>query len=240
MHARIIKQIFDSSIASDWQTRHVFMDMILLADSQGVVDIPFDVLAGRMKVAVEVVKVAVGKLCLPDPHSRNAAESGARLVRLDAESEYGWRIVNFQQYNPIGAVQRRRAYMQGYMQKYRKRKAPKKTKTKVRSKEKVAQEKTDFERFYEAYPRKVGVTAARRKWEVISKKDGFPGIEAILSAVADQKTWPSWMKGGGEFIPNPKTWLNQGRWADKPTTQAAQLPFSQRLKDIRQGEDGDS
>jgi hypothetical protein len=39
MFAKIFTQIFDSSIAEDYQTRHVFEDLLKLCDINGVVDI---------------------------------------------------------------------------------------------------------------------------------------------------------------------------------------------------------
>lgn len=37
----------------------------------------------------------------------------------------------------------------------------------------------------------------------------------MLAALAQQKKSPQWVKDGGEFIPHPATWLNQGRWQDE-------------------------
>lgn len=71
-----------------------------------------------------------------------------------------------------------------------------------------------FERFWAAYPKKTGKDAA---WKAFHKRQpGDDLTEAILTALAWQTLQPNWTKDGGQYIPNPATWLNQGRWADEP------------------------
>lgn len=77
---------------------------------------------------------------------------------------------------------------------------------------------SNFDRFWAAYPKKVGKNAAIRAWQ---KVKGKPRIDELVSAVEQQKTWPQWQRDNGQYIPNPATWLNQGRWSDEPP-QAAQ------------------
>ena len=36
LYAKVFAQIFDSSLADDWQVRHVFIDLLILADRHGV------------------------------------------------------------------------------------------------------------------------------------------------------------------------------------------------------------
>jgi hypothetical protein len=40
----------------------------------------------------------------------------------------------------------------------------------------------------------------------------------MISAVQVQSTSDQWRRNNGQFIPNPATWLNQGRWMDEGTT----------------------
>ena len=69
----------------------------------------------------------------------------------------------------------------------------------------------DFDAFWKAYPRKIGKKAAQKAYQSAVK--GHPGLsDAILVAVGLQKAWDAW-RGG--YIPNPMTWLNQGRWDDE-------------------------
>lgn len=75
----------------------------------------------------------------------------------------------------------------------------------------------DFERFWTAYPKKVGKGYCLDVWKNPKKrkKKKLPDIETILKAVERQKESEQWTKEGGRYIPNPATWLNQGRWDDE-------------------------
>lgn len=75
-----------------------------------------------------------------------------------------------------------------------------------------------FEVFWQAYPRRVGKQAAFREY---AKLKVTAELQAkILGALAAQRTNRRWLEDGGRYIPNPATWLHQGRWDDEPV----QLP----------------
>lgn len=69
-----------------------------------------------------------------------------------------------------------------------------------------------FERFWQAYPRKVGKDAA---WAVFQRKGPDDDLtDAMIAAVDRAKRSAQWQKDDGQFIPHPRTWLSQGRWQD--------------------------
>lgn len=69
-----------------------------------------------------------------------------------------------------------------------------------------------FAEFWAAYPKKVGKGDAERKW-----KTQKPPLADVLTAVKRQSGSEQWRKEGGQFIPNPATWLHQRRWEDEPS-----------------------
>lgn len=69
-----------------------------------------------------------------------------------------------------------------------------------------------FEPFWSLYPNRTGRGAAEKAW----KKVPAVAHEQIMLAVAAQSTSERWTKEGGQYIPNPATWLNQKRWLDEP------------------------
>lgn len=71
----------------------------------------------------------------------------------------------------------------------------------------------DFETFWKAYPKKQAKEYAFQCWN--NRKDK-PEMSVILAAVEIQKKSENWKKDEGQYIPQPSTWLNQGRWADEP------------------------
>lgn len=69
----------------------------------------------------------------------------------------------------------------------------------------------EFEQFWKEYPKKVGKGGAYRAWN----KAKLPPLAEILTAVANQKNSDQWSRENGRYIPNPETWINQGRWDDE-------------------------
>lgn len=71
-----------------------------------------------------------------------------------------------------------------------------------------------FDAFWQVYPNKTAKQAAAKAFDKIAPSTDL--LDEILQAVARQKTWPKWVKDGGQYIPNPATWLNAQQWLDEP------------------------
>jgi hypothetical protein len=69
----------------------------------------------------------------------------------------------------------------------------------------------EFARFWDAYPKKVGKVDAKKAW--VKNK---PPIDDVLVALLWQSKSDQWLKDGGQYIPNPSTYINQWRWHDEP------------------------
>lgn len=92
-----------------------------------------------------------------------------------------------------------------------------KTKTKTESKTDIPPKPPEgFDLFWQSYPKKVGKEAARKAF----CKVNVP-VESLLTAIERQKCGRQWQEDGGKYIPNPATWLNQGRWEDEVPVEAA-------------------
>ena len=122
--AKIFAQIFDSSIAGDYMVRHIFMDLLVLADRDGVVDMTPDAISRRTNVPEEMVIHAIAELMKPDHKSRSPLENGCRLVKLDSHRDWGWQIVNFDHYRAIRDEESRKTYFRDYKREYRQSKKP--------------------------------------------------------------------------------------------------------------------
>lgn len=75
-------------------------------------------------------------------------------------------------------------------------------------------EKTDFDRFWEVYPRREGKKAARSAFERAASEKPAAEIVAAASMFAASP------KAQGDYVPHPTTWLNQGRYDDDPAQWA--------------------
>lgn len=119
MFAKVFSQIFDSSIAEDHTTRHIFMDLLVLADSDGVVDMTPHAISRRINVPLPVVSAALERLSSPDPSSRSPGEEGRRIVLIDSHRDWGWQIVNYDHYRKTQDEEARRKYFRDYRQEKR-------------------------------------------------------------------------------------------------------------------------
>lgn len=68
----------------------------------------------------------------------------------------------------------------------------------------------DFETFWHTYPKKVGKDAALKSWNKAK-----PFLDDVLNALYWQKESEQWKRENGKYIPNPSTYINQGRWKDE-------------------------
>jgi hypothetical protein len=73
----------------------------------------------------------------------------------------------------------------------------------------------DFLEFWKTYPKKTGKDEAFKSWK---KKN--PRLDDVMFALSWQINSSQWQKG---FIPNPATYINQGRWQDEQPAEVA--PF---------------
>jgi hypothetical protein len=117
--AKIFGQIFDSSIAEDYNCRRMFMDLLVLSDPDGVVDMTHEAISRRTNVPIDQVTRYITQLLEPDPLSRSRAAEGARLVPVDTHRDWGWKIVNYHHYRKLRDDEIRRQYFRDKMRKYR-------------------------------------------------------------------------------------------------------------------------
>lgn len=69
-----------------------------------------------------------------------------------------------------------------------------------------------FEKFWQAYPRRVAKTRAENAWKKLKPNKEL--IDRILDALEKFKKTSQWLKDNGDYIPYPATWLNGRRWEE--------------------------
>jgi hypothetical protein len=87
-----------------------------------------------------------------------------------------------------------------------------------------------FESFWKMYPAKKGKTPARKAWAKAAKSPEV--IQQIMQGLANHLTCRQWTKDGGEYIPNPSSWLNQERWNDEVSHGPANTERSRPLSAV--------
>lgn len=92
------------------------------------------------------------------------------------------------------------------------------------SKEPSTRVREDFENefgiFWQEYPKKVGKAEAQKAFAKL--KPDAVALQGMIDAVRWQRETESWRKNGGQYVPNPATWLNQRRWEDEKPVDAQQ------------------
>ncbi len=81
-------------------------------------------------------------------------------------------------------------------------------------------DKSDFDLFWDAYPRKDGLSAASDAWiSAVEAGDIKYGDGAMIAeAVERAKTSRQWTQDGGRYIPMPARYIAERRWTDQGTT----------------------
>ena len=85
-----------------------------------------------------------------------------------------------------------------------------------------------FDQFWKNYPKKTGKVKARESFDRIKPTEEL--FASILAAIDQQKSSTQWRNENGRYIPNPATWLNQGRWDDEPVKTERAVQKAPRCK----------
>ncbi len=121
MFAKIFNQIYDSSIVESPETRFTFMDLLILADRNGVVDMTHEAISRRTNRPIKMIRKTIEELEGPDPRSRTPDMNGARLFRLDDHRDWGWGIVNYDYFRNLASEEQRREKTRIRVNKHRRK-----------------------------------------------------------------------------------------------------------------------
>lgn len=115
---KLFSTITESSLWSESkETRVLFVTMLAKADATGFVEAALPGLARVSNLSLEETRVAVAQLEGPDPHSKNPANEGRRVIHVPERG--GWQILNYAAYRERRNDEERQAYMRQYMKDYR-------------------------------------------------------------------------------------------------------------------------
>jgi hypothetical protein len=217
VYTKIFQQIHDSTLCLNgpWEAMVTFMQMLILSDPEGVIDMPAGAIARRTGIPLEIIEKGIAVLEQPDPNSRRPDNEGRRIIRLDDHRTWGWQITNYVHYRDMQDNEERREYFKNYKRKYRKDKKNSQNvdKSSLSTEEDVdVKEDNTFANFWSVWPsspRKVAKAACRKKWSVL--KIDHDTMLKIIDHVRLMVGTKQWQTG---FEPAPLTYLNQRRWED--------------------------
>lgn len=101
MFAKVFASLFTGSLRGQPHDILVFVNLLTFSDIAGYVDKSHRAVADEVGLSEIDVRAAILRLESPDPNSRTPEMEGARLERLDAHRDWGWRIVNYVKYRDL-------------------------------------------------------------------------------------------------------------------------------------------
>ena len=236
MYGKIHQEIYDSSLMSHgWLPVHIFIGMVVLSDKDGIISIDPQILYKRLGLDEEEVSFqrfldAIWLLEDPDELSNLSAQGGSRIIplhKIDAiVGNRGWLVVNKSHYRDEGRekpVEDKKEYDKGYAAARRKylnnnevvEKSYKVVKSSYTDTDTYTDKPkdnghsvTDFERFWQVYPKRVKKKTALEIWKR-KKPDPDTLIADVENRLANDSRWV------GGFVPDPTTYLNGERWNDE-------------------------
>lgn len=108
MYGKIFSSIYDGTLYGQWEAIVTFQQMIVLADSVGVVDMTPPALSARTSIPLEIIATGLKTLAQPDPYSRTPDNEGRRIELIDETRPWGWRIINYEYYRSLASREDKR------------------------------------------------------------------------------------------------------------------------------------
>lgn len=234
MYAKLFTSIYQGTLRGNSHGLLVFTNLLAHCDKSGEVDMHPRAIAEEVGLTVEQVRAALLVLEAPDEESRSPEEDGRRILRKDEHRAWGWVVVNYLKYRSIRDEDDRREQNRLAQERWRNKNKPASAAVdgdKPIQKQKQIQKQIQetppptprklgsagdegFDAFWLVYPNKTAKQAAAKAFAKLAPSADL--LDEILQAVARQKTWPKWVKDGGQYIPNPATWLNGQQWLNEP------------------------
>jgi len=225
MYGKIFQSMYDGTISVNWKALVTFQQMIVLCDSEGMIDITPPALSKRTSIPLDIIEDGIEYLSQPDPYSRSQEYEGRRIILIDEHRPWGWIIVNHQYYRDLSSVEDRREKARLRKQKQRAKEGGKEDVTLSHTPSRMSHHAdantdpntdntdTQFTLFWETYPKKNGRKDAEKAFMKLNPDDQL--FKKMMKALKVQKKSNSWNKENGKYIPNPESWLNGNRWEDE-------------------------
>jgi len=218
MYTKLFGKILDSSIWLEPDpTRLVWITLLAAMDEDGFAHFSaIQNLADRAKVSLEATQAALETFQAPDPNSANPANEGRRIERVPG----GWMILNAAYYRELFSRAVSRERTRERVARFRAKSNGLYTVTETLpsvSPVYVSEYTSEFESFWNLYPRKKAKGQAYKAWQKLNPDSALQA--AFSLAIQAQKDERAALTKAGQFVPEwkyPGTWLNSKCWLDEP------------------------
>lgn len=109
MYGKVFEQMYHGSmVISGWEALVTMQQLIVLADRDGLVDMTSNAISNTTTIPLDIIEKGLDVLSKPDPLSRTKDEDGRRIVLIDPERPWGWRLVNYKYYAALSSKEDKR------------------------------------------------------------------------------------------------------------------------------------
>ena len=103
MYGKLFASMYEGTLYGQWQGIVTLQQLVILADADGAVDMTPPAIAARTSIPLEIIEAGLDQLSTVDKYSRTPTEDGRRIVLLDEDRPWGWRIVNYKYYRDLAS-----------------------------------------------------------------------------------------------------------------------------------------
>lgn len=97
--------MYEGTLYGHWQAIVTLQQMLVLCNSEGVVDMTPQAMSARTSIPLEIIQKGIEVLSQPDPYTRTPGEEGKRIVLIEDHRPWGWYIVNYKKYQKLKSHQ---------------------------------------------------------------------------------------------------------------------------------------
>ena len=221
---KLFSDIILSSVWSeDDKVRIVWITLLATSNADGFVSGSLPGLAAVARVTLTECEAALEKLSSPDPHSRTKDHEGRRIEAVDG----GWLILNYRAYrdrvsddpNAVAVRDRVRRYRERQRQPLPSDSHPGTAEDREQKQKQgnvTSRYSNGFEEFWKKYPNHTGKVEVWDIWQKVVAPGEAVLLPKILAALDWQTKQQKWLDKGGQYVPNPKTYISNRRWDDEP------------------------
>ena len=101
----VFSSVFDGTLHGKWPQTGVWLALLAMADRHGCIDRTPQAIASDIGIQVGELIVCIDEFMQPDPMSRTRDCDGRRLVLIDPDRPWGWRLVNHARYREKARLQ---------------------------------------------------------------------------------------------------------------------------------------
>lgn len=94
----VFDSVFQGTLCGRWPDTGVWLCLLALADRDGRIDSTIPYISAVTGIPAQTLTECIERFTAPDPASRTPSEDGRRLVLIDPERAWGWRVVNHAKY----------------------------------------------------------------------------------------------------------------------------------------------